>query len=123
MTVTGPGFFALQVRDLEDSAHFYESLLGLPRAVFSPPQAVVFDTSPVPFAVREPLPGVDLASITPHPGAGVALWFFSDGIQELHDELSAAGVNILNKPTTGPFGLTFTFADPNGYAITVHDKK
>lgn len=32
MTVTGPSFIALQVRDLERSAQFYETYLGLRRA-------------------------------------------------------------------------------------------
>lgn len=73
MTVTGPDFIALQVRDLDRSATFYETRLGLDRAPVSPPHAVVFDTRPVAFAVREPLPGVDLDAVVPHPGAGVAL--------------------------------------------------
>jgi len=41
MTVTGPDFLALQVRDLDRSAHFYETLLGLRRMPASPPGAVV----------------------------------------------------------------------------------
>ena len=61
-TVTGPDFLALQVADLERAAAFYEERLGLRRAPQSPPGAVVFATTPVAFAVREPLPGTDLAS-------------------------------------------------------------
>ncbi|TFH51575.1 VOC family protein [Actinomyces viscosus] len=121
MTVTGPDFIALQVRDLERSAEFYESRLGLRRAPAAPPGAVLFTTTPIPFAVREPLPGTDL-SATPRPGLGVALWLHCDAVQELHDSLSSAGVTILSAPSPGPFGLTFTFADPDGYAITVHEK-
>jgi catechol 2,3-dioxygenase-like lactoylglutathione lyase family enzyme len=60
MTIIGPDFIALQVRSLEQAADFYESRLGLRRADVSPPGAVVFVTTPIPFAVREPLPGVDL---------------------------------------------------------------
>ena len=62
MAVTGLDFVALQVRDVEQSATFYEKQLGLTRAPFAPPGAVVFTTTPIPFAVREPLPGVDLTS-------------------------------------------------------------
>ncbi len=72
MTVTGPTFIALQVRDLERAAAFYETHLGLTRAAVGPPGAVVFDTKPASFAVREPLPGVDLDAIRPNPGVGVA---------------------------------------------------
>ena len=70
MTVTGPDFIALQVRDLERSARFYETKLGLLRAPSSPKAAVVFATAPIPFAVREPLPGTDLDA-GPGPGTGV----------------------------------------------------
>ncbi len=48
MSVTGPDFIALQVRDLERAAHFYETRLGLRRAPVSPPGAVVFTTDPSP---------------------------------------------------------------------------
>ena len=37
MTVTGPDFIALQVRDLDSAAAFYEDRLGLRRAPASPP--------------------------------------------------------------------------------------
>ena len=82
MTVTGPDFIALQVSDLERSAEFYENALGLRRAPASPPGAVLFATTPIPFAVREPLPGVDLSE-APRPGLGVALWLHCDAVQEL----------------------------------------
>ena len=84
------------------------------------PQAV-FDTVPA-FAVREPQPGVDVATIRPHPGAGVVLWLAADDAQALHDELAAAGVEITAVPFDGPFGRAFTFRDLDGYAITVHDR-
>ncbi|QXG74776.1 VOC family protein [Modestobacter sp. L9-4] len=121
-TVTGPDFIALQVRDLDAAATFYEKRLGLRRAPVAPPHAIVFSTSPIAFAVREPQPGVDLDAISPRPGAGVALWLHADDAQALHDELAAAGVPVLAEPVDGPFGRTFTFADPDGYAVTVHDR-
>ncbi|MEV0146856.1 MULTISPECIES: VOC family protein [unclassified Nonomuraea] len=121
MTVTGIDFVALQVRDLEASAAFYENHLGLERDPAGPPHAVVFATRPIPFAVREPLPGVDLDA-TPRPGLGVALWLKADDAQALRDELAAAGVPIVAEPVDGPFGRTFSFADPDGYVVTVHDR-
>ncbi|WP_086660940.1 VOC family protein [Lentzea kentuckyensis] len=122
MTVTGPDFIALQVRDLDRAATFYEDRLGLRRVPASPPGAVVFATAPVPFAVREPLPGTDLDAVD-RPGVGVALWLHADDAQALHDSLDAAGVPIVAPPFDSPFGRTFTFADPDGYAVTVHDKR
>ena len=122
MTVTGPDFIALQVRNLERAAAFYEDRLGLRRAPFSPPHAVVFATTPVPFAVRDAQPDVDLDALG-RPGVGVALWLHSTDAQALHDSLDAAGVPILVPPFDGPFGRTFAFADLDGYAVTIHDKQ
>ena len=122
MTVTGPTFIALQVRDLERSATFYQTHLGLRRLPSTPPGAVVFDTAPASFAVREPLPGVDLDAARPRPGVGVALWLHADDAQTQHDALVAAGVPIVGPPVDTPFGRTFTFTDPDGYAVTVHDQ-
>jgi len=31
-------------------------------------------------------------------------------------------VEILSPPMDGPFGRMFTFIDPDGYAITIHDQ-
>ena len=121
MTVTGPDSLALQVRDLDVAASFYETALGLERAPFSPPGAVVFATATIPFAVREPLPGVDLDQISPRPGSGVALWLKCDSAPDLHARLVEAGVTVVAEPAPGPFGVTFTFLDPDGYAVTVHD--
>ena len=122
MTVTGPDFIGLQVRDLEKSADFYETYLRLQRAAGAPPHAVVFATKPIAFAVREPLPGVDLDAMAPHPGAGIVLWLGADDAQAVHDQLAAHGVPIVVPPFDGPFGRTFTFTDPDGYAITVHNQ-
>ncbi|SPF68924.1 Glyoxalase/Bleomycin resistance protein/Dioxygenase superfamily [Propionibacterium ruminifibrarum] len=121
MTITGPDFIALQVSDIERSAAFYEDRLGLRRAPVSQPGAVVFDTTPIPFAVRTPLPGTDLDGVG-RPGTGVSLWLHCADAQALHDALSEFGVPILRPPEKGPFGVFFTFADPDGYAVTVHDR-
>jgi catechol 2,3-dioxygenase-like lactoylglutathione lyase family enzyme len=117
MTTLGPDFISLQVRDLESSAAFYTEHLGLTRAEFSPPHAVVFATEPIAFALRDPL--VDLDAVK-HLGWGVALWLKANDPQDLHDAMVRAGVPILVAPFEGPFGITFTFADPDGYAVTIH---
>jgi len=111
----------LQVRDLERSAAFYERYLGLKRSDAGPPHAVVFDTRPIAFAVRDVAAGVNLDAIA-QPGQGMALWLHAPDAQDIHDALAAAGTTIVSAPVDGPFGRTFTFADPDGYQVTLHDR-
>ena len=51
----------------------------------------------------------------------MALWLRADDAQALHDQMAGHGVPILAAPFDGPFGRTFTFRDPDGYAVTIHD--
>lgn len=118
MSATGPDFVALQVRDLETSAAFYEHQLGLTRTANSPPEAVVFATEPIPFAVREPL--VDLDAVD-RLGWGIALWLHCDDADALCAWLREAGVTIAAEPGDSPFGRTFAFVDPDGYRLVAHD--
>ncbi|WNS41226.1 VOC family protein [Paenibacillus sp. MMS20-IR301] len=121
MPAIGPDFISLQVSNLERSAEFYQHYLGFVRSQAGPPHAVVFETKPIAFALRDLMPGVELGSGT-QPGLGVALWLYAPDTQEIHDRLAAAGVQITSAPIDGPFGRTFTFADPDGYLITLHSK-
>jgi predicted enzyme related to lactoylglutathione lyase len=119
MTASGPDFISLQVRDLAASAAFYEKYLGFTRQA-GPPHAIVFATLPTAFAVREPVAGTDLDA---GPlGKGVGIWLHAPNAQGIHDALVADGVSIASDPIDGPFGRTFTFADPDGYQITLHDR-
>jgi predicted enzyme related to lactoylglutathione lyase len=121
MAVTGPDFISLQVRDLDASQAFYERYLGLVRSQAGPPHAVVFETTPIAFALRDIVPGVDLDTV-PQPGIGAAIWLHATDSQSIHDALEADGKTIVSAPIDGPFGRTFTFADPDGYHITLHDR-
>lgn len=121
MSAIGPDFISLQVSNLEDSAQFYQNYLGLVRSQAGPPHAVVFETQPIAFALRDLMPGIELGPGT-QPGLGIALWFHAPDTQEIHDKLIAAGIKITSPPIDGPFGRTFTFADPDGYLITLHSK-
>ncbi|MFH9766428.1 VOC family protein [Streptomyces microflavus] len=121
MPATGPDFISFQVRDLDVSQAFYERYLGLVRSQAGPPHAVVFETKPIAFAVRDALPGTDLASI-PQPGVGAAIWLHVTDVQAIHDALATDGHTIVSAPVDGPFGRTFTFADPDGYQVTLHDR-
>ena len=121
MPATGPDFISLQVRDLAASQAFYEQFLGLTRSPAGPPHAVVFATTPIAFAVRDIVDDAVREGATP-PGAGIALWLHATEVQQIHDALVAAGHEIVAAPIDGPFGRTFTFVDPDGYRITLHDR-
>ena len=120
MTANGPDFLALQLHDAEAAARFFETHLGLHRAPASPPGAIAFATSPIPFAVREPLPGVDPAVATLGPGHGVALWLAVEDADALHARLVEAEVPVLASPSDSPFGRMFPFIGPEGYVLTAH---
>jgi predicted enzyme related to lactoylglutathione lyase len=115
----GPDFLALQVRDLQRSKQFYVEKLGCTPAKGSPPNAVVFESSSIPFALREPVVDLDAAS---HLGWGTVLWLACDDADQLHRELAADGVEIVAPPADGPFGRFFTFRDPDGYGLTAHSR-
>lgn len=113
----GPDFIGIQTVDLDAARAFYTEVLGLSVAPVSPPGAVVFDTQPIPFAVRTP---VTALSGTDRLGEGVALWFGCDDAEALHAHLVGKGVEIVFEPKDGPFGRYFAFRDPFGYTITAH---
>lgn len=121
MPVTGPDFLSLQVRDLDASHAFYARYLGLGRSPAGPPHAVVFTTTPIAFALRDLAPGTDLSGVA-QPGIGAAVWLHATDVQQIHDALVADGHRIVMDPIDGPFGRTFTFADPDGYHVTLHDR-
>src|ERR1700760_1830101 len=121
MPATGPDFLPLQGPDLDASQAFYEQYLGLVRSQAGPPHAVVFETTPIAFALRDLIPGTDLDAVA-QPGIGAAIWLPATDVQETHDRLVADGRTIVATPIDGPFGRTFTFADPDGYQITLHDR-
>src|SRR3954466_14799462 len=72
MPATGPDFISLQARDLDASQAFYERYLGLVRGQAGPPHAVVFETKPIAFALRDVSPGTDLACVA-QPGIGAVI--------------------------------------------------
>lgn len=121
MPAIGPDFISLQSRDLDASRAFCERYLGLVRSPVGPPHAVVFDTKPIAFAVREVVPGTDLTSVA-QLGIGVAIWLHATDVQDIHDALVGDGHPIVSAPIDGPFGRSFTFADPDGYQVTLHDR-
>jgi catechol 2,3-dioxygenase-like lactoylglutathione lyase family enzyme len=116
--LNGPDFITLQVRELETSRHFYADVLGFKLSPETRPNAVAFSAQPISFAIRKSL--VDLDVVT-QLGYGVVLWFRADDAAALYEHLKEHGVPIVQGLADSPFGKTFTFRDPDGYLITVHD--
>lgn len=113
----GPDFIGIQANDLDEAKRFYSGKLGLP-FMQGPPDAVAFDTKPIPFAVRKPL--TDLSGAGDYLGSGIALWFACDDADALYEQLKDDGIPIVFPPKEGPFGRYFAFRDPFGYSITAH---
>lgn len=113
----GPDFLSIQVEDLDAARTFYTDVIGLQPVPMSPPGAVVFDTKPIPFAIRTPV--VDLKAAD-KLGWGIAIWFGCEDADALHSHLIECGVEIDFSPKDGPFGRYFAFRDPFGYSITAH---
>jgi predicted enzyme related to lactoylglutathione lyase len=115
----GPDFISLQVRDLELSKRFYTEHLQLEPADRNPPGAVLFKTTPIPFAIRTPM--IDLSAST-KLGWGISIWLACDDANSFHANLASAGVKIISGLQDGPFGRFFSFQDPDGYTVTLHTK-
>jgi predicted enzyme related to lactoylglutathione lyase len=119
--VTGsPGFISIAVTDAERSATFYERYLGAKRDTFDfGAGAIAFVGWPA-FAVNsmrppgQPGPSPETTSIQ--------LWWRASDAQALFEIVVADGVPILREPFDGPFGRTFTMADPDGYRVTVYER-
>ena len=119
--VTGsPGFISIAVSDAQTSAAFYEKYLGAARDTFDfGPNAVAFVGWPA-FAVNSAgAPGQP----PPNPEAtSIQLWWRASDAQALYEAVAADGVKILREPFDGPFGRTFTMADPDGYRVTIYER-
>jgi catechol 2,3-dioxygenase-like lactoylglutathione lyase family enzyme len=114
-SLTGPDFIAFVVDDVEAANAFWRDVVGLEPAAHSPPHARVFNSSPIPVAIRAPRPGEPHAS-----GQGVAVWFSVSGdVDEYRAELLRRGADA-GELQNGPFGRMFTLVAPGGFVVTVH---
>lgn len=115
--ISGPDFITLLVHDLEASYRFYKEKIGLTESSEKRPNAHAFATKPCGLAIRQS----PSAGTTANPGQGIIVWFLaSDATAEYH-RLKEHGVPIAEDLRKGPFGMTFSFRDPDGYVLTVHD--
>lgn len=113
----GPSFIALQVRDLATSASFYKDVFGFAAQERNPPGAVVFTTTPIALALREPLRPLPESGPL---GTGIVMWIACPDAEAFHDQIIERGGTVLSPVNDGPFGRFFVASDPDGYALTFH---
>jgi predicted enzyme related to lactoylglutathione lyase len=119
-----PGFISIAVDDAQRSATFYETYLGAVRDTFDfGPDAVAFVGWPT-FAVNSARrPGSSEEAARPDRASSpIQLWWRASDPEALYERVRADGVPIIREPFDGPFGRTFTMADPDGYRVTVYER-
>jgi catechol 2,3-dioxygenase-like lactoylglutathione lyase family enzyme len=105
----------LRPRDLDRSRRFYRDVLGL--AVyreFGPAEdpGMVFFLGPGFLEVSGPAAGA--------PGGSVMIWIQVRDVRAEHARLAAAGVPVIRKPVTEPWGLIeMWIEDPDGTRIVL----
>ncbi len=115
--ISGPDFITLLVSDLATSYKFYKETIGLPESPETQPNAHAFATKPCGLAVRQ---SPEKRKFD-RPGQGIIVWLRSADASKLHDDLKNRGVPIVEELRKSPFGMIFSFRDPDGYVLTVHD--
>lgn len=115
--ISGPDFITLLVGDLERSYKFYKEQIGLNESSEKRPNAHAFATKPCGLAIRQ---SPDTRKVE-NPGRGIIIWLRTSDAPSLHKELKERAVPIVEDLRKSPFGMTFSFKDPDGYIIAVHD--
>lgn len=113
-----PNFVILYVRDAAASASFYAGLLGHP-ALESAPTFAMFALEHGTMLGLWTADGVSPAAT---PAGGSELAFTVDdaeAVRAAHDDWSARGLQIVQRPTDMDFGFTFTALDPDGHRLRV----
>ncbi len=117
---SSPGFISIAVTDVARSAAFYERYLGCVRDPFDfGPNAVAFLGWPALALNSSRPPGRPEPSPETSP---IQVWWRAANSQALYERAVADGVPIVREPFDGPFGRTFTMADPDGYRVTVYER-
>jgi predicted enzyme related to lactoylglutathione lyase len=115
--ISGPDFITLLVSNLDVSYKFYREQLGLNESSGKRPNAYAFAAKPCCLAVRQ---SPDSRKVD-NPGQGIIVWLRAVDAKRLHNDLKRRGVPIVDDLRKSPFGMTFSFKDPDGYVMTVHD--
>ena len=117
--VLGLSFASLEVRDLEKSKAFFETILGFQVAPIARPNAVVMQTEDNlgAFALRL-MP--DLATSVSIENCGISIWFQCKDVDALEHRVRESGAIVVSPAQDGPFGRMVIIQEPDGCNITFH---
>ncbi|HQT92618.1 MAG TPA: VOC family protein [Candidatus Kryptobacter bacterium] len=115
--ISGPDFITLLVSDLETSYNFYKEKIGLSESSEKQPNARAFATKPCGLAIRQ---SPDKSKMD-NPSQGIVIWLRTSDATVLYNDLKKRGVPIVEELRKSPFGMTFSFKDPDGYIMAVHE--
>ena len=94
-----------------------EEKIGLKESPEKQPNAYAFDTRPCGFAIRQSPSNRKVDN----PGQGIIIWWNTPDASTLCDDLKRKSIPIVEDLKKTPFGMTFSFEDPDGYTFAVHD--
>lgn len=115
-----PNFTILFVENPRISADFYGKLLGTEPVELSDTFAMFILQSGMKLGLWSRHTAEPAVSAT---GSGTEMVFQVDGdadVDTCHEQWSAKGLPILQKPTLMDFGYTFTATDPDGHRLRVY---
>jgi predicted enzyme related to lactoylglutathione lyase len=115
--IAGPDFITLLVSNLDASYKFYKEQIGL----MSRAKNDLMHMLSVPSHAGWLRQSSENRKIQ-NPGQGIIIWWLTSDATALHNDLKQRGVPIVDELRSSPFGMTFSFQDPDGYVMTVHDR-
>lgn len=115
--VSGPDFITLLASNLETSYKFYTEKIGLKESSEKQPNAHAFSTKPCGLAIRQSMGQRELDKL----GQGIIVWLLASDATALYNDLKKQGISVVEDLRNSPFGMTFSFKDPDGYVLAVHD--
>jgi predicted enzyme related to lactoylglutathione lyase len=118
--VTGVDFTPIPSQDIARSVDFYESVLGLPRAVYMPERNFAeFEPGDVTINIYNP---VAMGIAEEHQPNPQPLALHVDDVQTARAELESRGVEFLGDTfDTGVCHMAF-FRDPDGNPLMLHHR-
>jgi predicted enzyme related to lactoylglutathione lyase len=115
--IEGVDSVTLLVSDLAASYKFYNDKLGLTESAEKRPGAHAFSLRPTDLAIRQSSDEQRVQS----PGHGIIVWLRTADATDLYRLFKQRDVPIVEELRSSPLGMTFSFRDPHGYLLSVHD--